>query len=439
MRYKEGRLRRLSLHPPSLVGPLALAAALCAPVALSSQEAEDVSGVVVDVVTGQGIPDVALRIEGTDVSAASDDQGHFVLRGLRPGRWTLLVDHLAYGHHEHEIALGEGQTLELQIRLASEAIELEPIVVEAETARQRSERAQGSSLNVVDRPQIEQALGTSKHLGDLIRQTIPGIRMRQTNNLAGTDVCLEFRAAATISLVNRRPCNHPMVLLDGVVVTDPNFLYGTIGLANIERIQVIPPGEAGARYGTGSLYGVILIDTRPPGGRRFTDDRPSVPLGYHRGRVSFDWTEDPAGHPTGRAMAGAFLGNALGLAAGVAIGQHCIGVDDKDQIVTSCGSLGNAAAILGAVALPAVGAALGTHFGGGTDLSVGRFVPAMVGAGMMIFPGYAFSMSTVGGGSRAANAVGNVLLVVGAPIVVTLADRLFRSLRVTGPPPVGVR
>jgi hypothetical protein len=436
MLSKQSRLRRRTYRLPHLVGSLLVAEALFAPLASGAQEAVDVSGVVVDVVTGRALADVALRIEGTDVSAASDDQGRFVLRGLLPGRWTLLVDHLAYGHHEHEIAVGEGQTLELQIRLASEAIELEPIVVEAETARQRSERAQGSSLNVVDRAQIEKALGTSKHMGDLIRQTIPGIRLRQTNNLAGTNVCLEFRAAATISLVNRRPCNHPMVLLDGVVVNDPNFLYGTIGLSNIERIQVIPPGEAGARYGTGSLYGVILIDTRPPGGSRLSGDRRSMPL---RGRATFDWSEDPAGHPTGRAMAGAFLGNALGLAAGIAVGQHCIGVDDKDQIVTSCGGLGDAAAILGAVALPAVGAAIGTHFGGGTHASVGRFVPALVGAGMMIFPGYAFSMSTVGGGSKAANAVGNVLLAVGAPIVVTLADRLFRSLRVTGPPAVGVR
>jgi hypothetical protein len=339
------------------------------------------------------------------------------------------VDHVAYGTREHEFSVTAGMSVRLEVRLAEEAIELEPLVVETQTTRQRAQRAQGSSLNLVERPEIERALGTSKHLGDLIRQTIPGIRLRQTNNLAGTDVCLEFRAAATISLVNRRPCNHPMVLLDGVVVSDPNYLYGTIGLANVERIQVIPPGEAGARYGTGSLYGVILIDTRPPGSTGLMDDRPMRPPVLRPSRVSFDWTQDPDGHPVARAGTGAFLGNALGLAAGIALGQRCIAVDDKDQIVTSCGGVGNAAAVMGAIALPALGAALGSRWGGGTENSVGRFLPAMVGAGMMIFPGYAFSMSTVGGGSHAANAVGNALLVVGAPLVVTLADRLFRNLR----------
>ena len=53
----------------------------------------------------------------------------------------------------------------------------------------------------------------------------------------------------------------------------------------------------------------------------------------------------------------------------------------------------------------------------------------MIGSGMMLFPGYAFSMSTVGGGSQAANFMGNTLLILGPPVVLTLADRLFRKSR----------
>ena len=380
-----------------------------------------------DVATGQGIADVVLRVEGTDVSAATDRAGEFMLRGIPPGAWTLRVEHVAYGTHRHELLVSPEQHLQLRIRLTAQAIELEPLVVESQTARARSERAQGSSLNVVERPAIERALGTSKHMGDLIRQTVPGIRLRQTNNLSGTDICLEFRGAASISLVKRSACAHPMVLLDGVPVSDPNYLYGSVGLSNIERIQVIPPGEAGARYGTGSLYGVILIETRPPGGSLPAADRPVFGL-EPRQRRTFDWARDPQGHPLGRAIAGAVVGNSLGLAAGIALGRQCVGVDDRDQIVTSCGSA-TTLAILGALALPAVGGAIGVRMGGATESSVGRLVPALVGAGMMLFPGYAFSLSTTGGGSAAANFIGNALLVAGPPLLLTLADRLFRSSR----------
>jgi len=301
-------------------------------------------------------------------------------------------------------------------------------VVDVETRRARSERTQGFSLHAVERRQIEAALGTSRHLGDLIRQTVPGIRMRQTNNLAGTDVCLEFRDAATISLLQTRACNHPMVVVDGVPVANPHQLYGTIGLSNIDRIQVIPPAEAGARYGTGSLYGVLLIETRSPGTDRTGESRPFTPAELRR-KSAFDWSQDPAGHPLLRTSAGAFLGNAAGLAAGIAVGRRCIGVDARDQIVTGCSTVGDVSAVLGAMLLPAAAAALGAHWGGATAASRGRLLPAMLGAGMMVFPGYAFSMATVGGGSDVANAVGAAMLVVGTPLLVTLADRMFRDLR----------
>ena len=153
------------------------------------------------------------------------------------------------------------------------------------------------------------------------------------------------------------------------------------------------------------------------------------PLGLQRERMTFDWSQEPQGHPLRRAILGAVVGNSLGLLAGVALGRRCIGVDDNSQIVASCSGAGDAGAVLGAMALPALGGAIGVRLGGATDGSVGRLLPAMAAAGMMLFPGYAFSMSTVGGGSEAANAIGNMLLVIGPPLVLTVADRLFRTSR----------
>ena len=158
------------------------------------------------------------------------------------------------------------------------------------------------------------------------------------------------------------------------------------------------------------------------------EDRRVSPMDLQR-RSEFDWSRDPVGHPLLRTSVWAFVGNAAGLAAGVAIGHRCIGVDDRDQIATSCGLAGDAAAILAAMVLPATAAALGARWGGGTSISRGRFIPALLGAGMMIFPGYAFSMASVGSGSEGANAAGAVMLVLGTPLLVTLADRMFRDLR----------
>lgn len=414
-----------------VVPPLVLLLLLCALVgpteSAARQTRHDVVGIVIDVDTRAGIGDVILRIVGTDVSAATDEEGRFVIRGVPSGDWVLRVEHLSYGSHEHAIAVSPDMAVELEVRLAQQAIELAPLVVEGETAVAREERTTGASFWEVTRPEIQRALGTSRHIGDLIRQTVPGIRMRQSNSLTGQDVCLEFRAAASISIVNQRPCAHPMVMLDGVRVTDPNFLYGSVGLSNLDRIQVIPPGSAGARYGTGSLYGVILIETARPGYPGSAT--PSLaPVDGSPRRLTFDWDQDPAGHDFGKTMAGAIVGNAIGLAAGVAIARQCIQIQ-REEIVSSCGGGGDFAAGAAAVLLPALGTALGARIGGGTDLSKGRLIPGLVGAGMMLFPGYSFAMSTAGGRSGVVNGIGYAFLIVGVPLAATLADRLFRSLR----------
>lgn len=401
------------------------------PTPASAQEVRELPGVVVDRGTGQGVGGVLLRVRGTEVTAVTDDQGAFVLRGVPAGRWTLRLQHVAYGVHDHDVELDPALNPELVIRVTPQAIELEALVVEAAATRTRSDRAQGNVSHVVNRGQIERVMGSSRHLGDVIRQTVPGIVLRQPNNLEGTDVCLEFRAAGTVSLQRTSGCNHPLVMLDGVTVGNPNYLYGIVGLQNLERIEVIPPGAAGARFGTGSLFGVILIETRPPG----TDGRgarrvPVVPVDLRSGAgAAFDWSRDPAGHDLVRTSTGAFLGNAAGLAAGVAVGRRCIGVSENHEIVTRCSLAGDLAAALAAMALPALGSAWGARIGGATPGSRGRLLPAMLSAGLMVFPGYAFSMATVGGGSHAANVAGAVMLVAGTPFFVTLADRIFRDAR----------
>ena len=82
-----------------------------------------------------------------------------------------------------------------------------------------------------------------------------------------------------------------------------------------------------------------------------------------------------------------------------------------------------------AFALPALGSAMGARWGGRTETSQGSLVPAVVGASMMIFPGYLFSLTTVGDGVTTMNHVGKGMLLIGTPLLVTVADRMFRKLR----------
>lgn len=195
-------------------------------------------------------------------------------------------------------------------------------------------------------------------------------------------------------------------------------------------LEVTPPGRLPHTYAVDvepGGYAVVEVTVEALGDPA---SREAAGLLRARTRASFDWTQDPAGHSFGRTFLGAAAGNALGLAAGLAVGRQCVFVEEgTEEIDFSCGNAGVAGAGLAAVALPAVGGAVGARLAGGTDRSRGRLVPAVVGGAMGVLPGYIFSLSTVGGGVETMNAVGVGFLLVGAPLITTVADRLFRTLR----------
>lgn len=414
------------LRPGATIRALLAAAAVFAGFSdtAEAQVGTDIPGTVLEASTRVGIPDVILRLRGTDISAASDAQGRFVLRDVPSGTWTLDVTHIRYGDQSHDIAVEAGIDLTLEIRLADEAIELDPLVVEAETAVERERRTTGASFWEVTREEFEQATHTSRHMGDVLRQTIPGLKLRQSSNMSRNDICLEFRAAASISIVNNRACNHPKVLLDGVPVADPQYLYGAMPLGDLERIQVIPPGEASTRYGSGSLYGVLLIETRRPG---LTPDEYAAraPTG---GFTTFDWAQDPEGHSTTKVLLASALGNAIGLAGGLLVTRQCFEMDGP-EIQGQCGTFTNALAGVTAFALPVAGAALGARLAGSTAFSQGNLGPSLIGASLMVFPGVALSLSEAATTSNAVAGIGAAFLAVGVPLAVTFADKLYRHLR----------
>ncbi len=393
---------------------------------LNAQSQAVVSGRVIDGETGEAIDAVLLTIQGSGTSVSTDETGRFTLESVPEGLQVLVLDHLAYGRHRRFLTLVAGQPLVVEIRLTPAVIELEPLRVRTRTSLQAAARASGASVHVVDRERIVRSLGTSRHLGDLLTQTVAGIHMRESNTLTGR-VCLEFRAAATLSLL-APGCRSPRVFLDGVPVTSPDALYGMVSLPTIQRIQVIPPGEAGARYGTGSLYGVILIETITPG-LPFADSPVRRPLGGQRGSRTFDWNQDASGHQFWKSALGAFLGNAVGLAAGLAVANQCFSETRTDEFVSTCGAAGNFGSAMLAVALPTLGSSLGARWGGTTDASRGDLRPMLLGTGLVVFPGYVFSLSRGKGEGNNVDHIGAALLVIGVPAMATLGDYLFRKLR----------
>ena len=413
--------------------PSALAAAALAlfwgdPTAIAAQSGTSVSGQVMDEATGGPVADVEVWIDGVG-TRFTDANGSFVFPDVPPRSWVLTVNHVAYGAHWQEVEVGD-EPLRLTIRIAQEGISLAPLVVEAMSRGARERRGAGRQLNRISREEIQRYRDTSMTLVELLTAQVPGIRITRSG-VVGQPTCVEFRGARAGNFIrglgsSDPGCNSPEVYLDGVLVRNPATLYATLPIESVENIELVQPSEAGARFGSGSLWGALVIETRRPGLNPDEDVRRRV-LGPQR----YDWSLEPAPHRMGRVFLGSAAGNAAGLAAGMAIASRCIGFKgrEEDVLFTDCSATTTMMVTATAVALPALGSALGARLGGETDRSRGTLGAALIGAAVTLIPGYALGIAGQREETEFLQGLGIVTLTVAVPLVATLTDRLFRSER----------
>jgi hypothetical protein len=385
-------------------------------------------GRVVDAETGRGIADATVALVDTERSALTDTLGMFHLTALPSGEYTLRIGHLTYGEFEQAVQIEEGEEQALRIRLSTVAIELDPVVVEALTQDQLDARSRGTRRNIITREEIADMQATGGHLGHILARRVPGIRLRTDQSRSGEPVCLEFRTP--VSLQNPLGCKPPLVFLDGVRVSSPDLVFATLPTENIERMEVIPPGEAGVAYGTDSRYGVLLIETRTAASvLGEVREEPPVMRGFR-----YDWALEPEPYQWKKALGLSLLGSTAGIVLGQAVARKCLSFDDLSShfYESRCPGLGTAGARLALLPLPQIGASLAARYAGSTSLSRGKLGHTLLATSMISVPGVLLSLTSQADGFTGSAALGNILLGLGVPVAATLADWMFRGFRAPG-------
>jgi hypothetical protein len=281
-------------------------------------------------------------------------------------------------------------------------------------------RGAGFAQNVLTRRDLAQWDHSALTFGDVLRTAVPSVRMRRLERMAGSDVCIELRSIRAMN----NDCLMPAVFLDGVRITNPAMFFASLEVASVHRVEVVPAAESGVRFGSGALYGAILIESRRPGAATVG----AVPRAQ---QPNFDWSSDPHGHSTLQVLAVSILGNAAGAAAGYAAATSCIHLRQpaNDALQSSCELVPTLGAGLAAIVLPAVAGGFGAAWAGLTDNSRGLLSAAIIGPAMVIVPGYALTMSGQRNDSATLQWVGAGLITIGAPLAATAADYLFRKIR----------
>jgi hypothetical protein len=381
---------------------------------LSAQPTGTVSGVVIDQQSARPVADVSVGIEAANLTTLTGSDGRFRISEVPVGERSLVLQHIAYGMHTRPVQVAAGADLQLRVQISPQAIELTPLVVQVMSDLTLRNLASGNRVNQLERADIEEAARAGLRLSDLIRRGMQGIRIRRT----ATGDCVEYRGSEGGAV-----CKGVAVFIDGVQIASSEHLFAAIPLDDIQRVELLSPGQAGARYGSFAGWGVLLIETQQGLTR---DER-----GPERLAPGFDWSLETEPYRWKRVLGSAFVANGVGVGLGLLALDMCLHIANGDllRVRSECGGVGMVASGFLTLGLPGTAGSLVTSRAGSTNRSRGMLLPSAVLATLTVSGGYLLLFHAETQESNWARVGGIATLAVGAPLTMAISDRLFRKLR----------
>lgn len=209
-----------------------------------------ITGHVLDAETGEHLPYITVILKGTKIGTQTSASGHFTLRDLPEGNYTVAATAIGYTTDEKEVTLKEGQLLEVNFSISEDLMAIEETVVTA--TRNHSARKESPTLvNVLDNRVFVATVSPTLADGLAFQ---PGVRVENDCQNCG------FTQARINGL-----CGHySQILIDSRPVF--SALAGVYGLEQIpasmiDRIEVVRGGGS-ALFGASAIGGTINIITK---------------------------------------------------------------------------------------------------------------------------------------------------------------------------------
>jgi hypothetical protein len=222
-------------------------------------------GKVLQAGTQEPLEGAVISVLGTDGRQVTDIEGKFVMDGLPPGRHLVVTEYLGYEERTDSVTIFSQETVDIEVHMAEQAVELEGLVVTARTRFGRTSlAADAKRADYITRAEIEPMLTRVQNAGDLLRNmNTPGLRIREVqlaDEMTGVMVpglCVE---------VSRRSggegCRQAAVFVNDVVMPSGADFLRDLDPNIIESIEILSPIDAQFQFGTIAGNGAILIYTR---------------------------------------------------------------------------------------------------------------------------------------------------------------------------------
>ena len=222
------------------------------PVAIEKNTDANVYGHVINKSSGEHLPFVTIQLKGTTIVTTTDHTGHYFLKNLPEGTFTVVVKMVGYKTQEKKVAIKHDATQELNFALASDDVDLDEVVVSA-NRNEMQRRLAPNLVNVIGGKLFDITQSTCLAQGLNFQ---PGVRTEDNcQNCGFTQV-----------RINGLDGHYSQILVDSrPVFSSLNGVYGLeqIPANMIDRVEVVRGGGS-ALFGASAIGGTINIITKEP-------------------------------------------------------------------------------------------------------------------------------------------------------------------------------
>ena len=217
-----------------------------------NQHDANIVGHVIDAKTHEHLPFVSVSLKGTTIGIMTDSTGHYFLKDLPLGEYTLVASNVGYRTIEKKVTIRASKTLEVNFELAEEDFSIHEVVV---TGTMKPVTRTNSPIPVEVITSQLFCKNPTPSLFDAI-EMINGVRPQINCNVCNTgDIH-----------INGMEGPYTMILIDGMpIVSALSSVYGLSGIPNgmVERLEVVK-GPAASLYGSEAMGGIINVVTKNP-------------------------------------------------------------------------------------------------------------------------------------------------------------------------------
>ena len=212
----------------------------------------NIVGHVIEKGTGEHLPYMTVSLKGTTIGTITDATGHYFLKNLPEGEFTLSVSAVGYKSQERKVVLKRGKTLEENFELEEDMVALDGVVVTAN--RNETARRLAPTLVKVVTPKLFEQTNSHTLSQGLVFQ--PGVRVEtDCQNCGYSQVRINgLDGKYTQILIDSRPIFSSLAGVYGLEQIPANM---------IERVEVVRGGGS-ALFGSSAIAGTVNIITKEP-------------------------------------------------------------------------------------------------------------------------------------------------------------------------------